>query len=84
MASRTASSRSRPPTRASPSIQKLVDQAKSVANQALSTQITTTGTASQSYTASSTASTINLFVNGKATAVSLSIVILDRPSDYTA
>ncbi len=33
------------------SIQKLVDQAKSVANQALSTQITTTGTASTAYSA---------------------------------
>ncbi|MCB4803451.1 flagellin N-terminal helical domain-containing protein [Methylobacterium brachiatum] len=52
------------------SIQKLVDQAKSVANQALSTQITTTGTASTAYSAAS-ASTVNLFVNGAATSVAL-------------
>ncbi len=52
------------------SIQKLVDQAKSVANQALSTQITTTGTASQQYSAAS-AGTVNLFVNGTAKAVTL-------------
>ncbi|MCB4804317.1 flagellin-like hook-associated protein FlgL [Methylobacterium brachiatum] len=52
------------------SIQKLVDQAKSVANQALSTQITTTGTASTAYSAAS-ASTVNLFVNGVATSVAL-------------
>ncbi|MHB2205860.1 flagellin N-terminal helical domain-containing protein [Methylobacterium sp. CM6257] len=51
------------------SIQKLVDQAKSVANQALSTQITTTGTASTDFTASAT--TVNLSVNGEATSVAL-------------
>lgn len=51
------------------SIQKLVDQAKSVANQALSTQITTTGTASQGFTA--TNASVNLFVNGTAKAVTL-------------
>jgi flagellin len=50
------------------SIQKLVDQAKSVANQALSTQITTTGTAKNvpSTGALSTGTTVNLFVNGSA------------------
>ncbi len=52
------------------SIQKLVDQAKSVANQALSTQITTTGTASQPYSAAS-ATTVNLLVNGTAKPVAL-------------
>ncbi|MCJ2120523.1 flagellar protein [Methylobacterium sp. J-001] len=56
------------------SIQKLVDQAKSVANQALSTQITTTGTASTAYTnsTSSGATTVSLYVNGSATNVALS------------
>ncbi|WP_342166373.1 flagellin [Methylobacterium sp. SD21] len=55
------------------SIQKLVDQAKSVANQALATQITTTGTASTAYAVPSTtqATTINLFVNGSSTAATL-------------
>ncbi len=53
------------------SIQKLVDQAKSVANQALSTQITTTGTASTAYATSTTATTVNLFVNGSSTAASI-------------
>ncbi|MBP1179753.1 flagellin [Methylobacterium sp. PvR107] len=45
------------------SIQKLVDQAKSVANQALSTQITTTGTASTTYS-TATATTVSMYVNG--------------------
>jgi flagellin len=53
------------------SIQKLVDQAKSVANQALSTQITTTGTAKNAYTAPTGATTLNLFVNGVATTAGL-------------
>ncbi|GJE51600.1 hypothetical protein GOFOIKOB_4661 [Methylobacterium tardum] len=53
------------------SIQKLVDQAKSVANQALSTQITTTGTAKNAYTAPTGATTLNLFVNGVATTAAL-------------
>ncbi len=55
------------------SIQKLVDQAKSVANQALATQITTTGTASTAYTVPNTtaSTTINLFVNGTATSATL-------------
>ena len=49
------------------SIQKLVDSAKSVANQALATQIATTGTASSTFSTNTTASTtINLFANGKA------------------
>ncbi|MFK5600551.1 flagellin [Methylobacterium sp. HMF5984] len=46
------------------SIQKLVDSAKSTANQALATQITTTGTAGAVFSA--TANTINLEVNGTA------------------
>ncbi|MEZ0252807.1 MAG: flagellar protein, partial [Methylobacteriaceae bacterium] len=47
------------------SIQKLIDSAKSTANQALSTQITTTGTAASDFTASTTASTpVTFFVNG--------------------
>lgn len=53
------------------SIQSLVSQAKSIANQALSTQITTTGTASSAYTAPTAATSVNLYVNGTATAVSL-------------
>ena len=50
------------------SIQKLVDSAKSTANQALATQITTTGTASNAYSSpsASTGTTINLFANGTA------------------
>ena len=47
------------------SIQKLIDSAKSTANQALSTQITTTGTAATDFAASTTsATTVNFFVNG--------------------
>ncbi|ARO55040.1 conserved protein of unknown function; putative Flagellin C-terminal domain [Methylorubrum extorquens] len=47
------------------SIQKLIDSAKSTANQALSTQITTTGTAASDFAASTTsATTVNFFVNG--------------------
>ncbi|MDF9789712.1 flagellin-like hook-associated protein FlgL [Methylorubrum extorquens] len=47
------------------SIQKLIDSAKSTANQALSTQITTTGTAATDFAASTTTSTsVNFFVNG--------------------
>ncbi|SFK76394.1 flagellin [Methylorubrum salsuginis] len=44
------------------SIQKLIDSAKSTANQALSTQITTTGTASTEFAPS--ANTISFYVNG--------------------
>ncbi|MRI57777.1 flagellar protein, partial [Methylobacterium sp. DB1607] len=47
------------------SIQKLIDSAKSTANQALSTQITTTGTAANDFAASTTSSTsVTFFVNG--------------------
>ena len=48
------------------SIQKVVEQAKSLASQALATQITTTGTATQAVSTSSLTSTsvVNFFVNG--------------------
>ena len=47
------------------SIQKLIDSAKSTANQALSTQITTTGTATSDFAASTTTSTnVTFYVNG--------------------
>jgi flagellin-like hook-associated protein FlgL len=54
------------------SIQKLVDQAKSVANQAISTQITTTGTATNGFSAPASDATVNLFVNGSATSATIS------------
>jgi flagellin len=54
------------------SIQKLVDQAKSVANQALSTQITTTGTAASAYTApTSGGASLSIYVNGTQQTVAL-------------
>ena len=53
------------------SIQKLVDQAKSIANQALSTQLSTTGTAANTYSASTASSTVLMTING--TSVSASI-----------
>ncbi|WP_375273353.1 flagellin N-terminal helical domain-containing protein [Methylorubrum thiocyanatum] len=47
------------------SIQKLIDSAKSTANQALSTQITTTGTAANDYTApGSSGASVTFYVNG--------------------
>ena len=48
------------------SIQKIVDQAKSLTSQALATQITTTGTAATALSTSSLTSTsvVNFFVNG--------------------
>ena len=45
------------------SIQKLIDSAKSTANQALSTQLTTTGTASTAFD-STAGSTVTFYVNG--------------------
>jgi len=45
------------------SIQKLIDSAKSTANQALSTQITTTGTAANDFTAATNAS-VTFYING--------------------
>ena len=53
------------------SIQKLVDQAKSIANQALSTQLSTAGTAANTYSASTASSTVLMTING--TSVSASI-----------
>ena len=53
------------------SIQKLVDQAKSIANQALSTQLSTTGTAANAYSASTASQTVLLTING--TSVSATI-----------
>ncbi|MGU3469413.1 flagellar protein, partial [Methylobacterium sp. C33D] len=46
------------------SIQKLVDQAKSIASQALSTQLSTTGTAANAYSASTASQTVLLTING--------------------
>ena len=51
------------------SIQKLIDSAKSTANQALSTQLTTTGTASTAFTGSAT--TVNFYVNGESKSATL-------------
>ncbi|WP_411903437.1 flagellin N-terminal helical domain-containing protein [Methylorubrum thiocyanatum] len=51
------------------SIQKLIDSAKSTANQALSTQITTTGTAGTAFSAAAT--TVNFYVNGDAKSAAL-------------
>ncbi|AMB44299.1 flagellin [Methylobacterium sp. AMS5] len=53
------------------SIQKLIDSAKSTANQALSTQITTTGTAGTAYATTSSATSVKLYVNGQATTASI-------------
>ncbi|GJE75421.1 flagellin N-terminal helical domain-containing protein [Methylorubrum suomiense] len=51
------------------SIQKLIDSAKSTASQALSTQVTTTGTASTDFAGS--ASTVAFYVNGTAKTTTL-------------
>ena len=48
------------------SIQKLVDQAKSIGSQALATQITTTGTA-KAFTAATASTTVSFYLNGAAT-----------------
>ncbi|KQQ25048.1 flagellar protein [Methylobacterium sp. Leaf123] len=54
------------------SIQKLIDSAKSTANQALSTQITTTGTAANDYAApGSGGASVKLYVNGTATTATI-------------
>ncbi|MFD6319415.1 flagellar protein [Methylorubrum populi] len=54
------------------SIQKLIDSAKSTANQALSTQITTTGTAASDYTApGSGGASVKFYVNGTATTATI-------------
>lgn len=52
------------------SIQKLVDQAKSITSQALATQVTTTGTASTKFDGTA-GGDVNLIVNGKETKVTL-------------
>ena len=53
------------------SIQKLVDQAKSITSQALATQITTTGTASTAFATPTAANTVSFFVNGVAKTAAL-------------
>ena len=54
------------------SIQKLIDSAKSTANQALSTQITTTGTAATDFPAPTSAgATISFYVNGTSKSATL-------------
>ncbi|PIU07237.1 flagellin N-terminal helical domain-containing protein, partial [Methylobacterium sp. CG09_land_8_20_14_0_10_71_15] len=52
------------------SIQKVVDQAKSLASQALATQVTTNGTATSSASALTSTSVVNFFVNGAAVSAS--------------
>ena len=54
------------------SIQKLVDQAKSIANQALSTQLATTGTATNAYSTASSGSAVSFSVNGTTVTASAS------------
>jgi len=54
------------------SIQKLVDQAKSIANQALSTQLSTMGTAANAYSTASSGSTISFMINGTPVSASAS------------
>lgn len=58
------------------SIQKLVDQAKSITSQALATQVTTAGTAGAAFTVATanTEGDIDLFKNGTAVQVDLSAV----------
>ncbi|GJE28663.1 flagellin N-terminal helical domain-containing protein [Methylobacterium organophilum] len=53
------------------SIQKLIDSAKSTANQALSTQLSTTGTASTAFATPSANTTVKFYVNGTAKSASL-------------
>ena len=53
------------------SIQKLIDSAKSTANQALSTQITTTGTAANNFAAPTAAASVTFFVNGTSKTASI-------------
>ncbi|MER2252352.1 flagellin [Methylorubrum podarium] len=53
------------------SIQKLIDSAKSTANQALSTQITTTGTAANDFAAPTAAASVTFFVNGTSKTASI-------------
>ena len=53
------------------SIQKLVDQAKSLANQALSTQLSTTGTATNAFSTASTGN-VTFFINGTSVSAAVS------------
>ncbi|GJE28662.1 flagellin N-terminal helical domain-containing protein [Methylobacterium organophilum] len=53
------------------SIQKLIDSAKSTANQALSTQLSTTGTASTDFATPSANTTVKFYVNGAVKSASL-------------
>ncbi|GJE16226.1 flagellin N-terminal helical domain-containing protein [Methylobacterium marchantiae] len=53
------------------SIQKLVDQAKSLTSQALATQLNTSGTASTAYATTSSATTVSFYINGEATTASI-------------
>ncbi|WP_298952700.1 flagellin [uncultured Methylobacterium sp.] len=53
------------------SIQKIVDQAKSVANQALSTQITTTGKATSDYSSSTASTTVSFYINGSSASTTI-------------
>ena len=65
------------------SIQKLVDQAKSIANQALSTQLTTTGTATNAYSTASTGN-VTFFVNGTSVSAAVSSSITATVSALNA
>ncbi|ACB28335.1 flagellin [Methylobacterium radiotolerans] len=64
------------------SIQKLVSQAKSIASQALSTQLTTTGTAANAYSASTASQTVLLTING--TSVSATVAASSSISSTVA
>jgi len=65
------------------SIQKLVDQAKSIANQALSTQLSTTGTATNAYNTASTGN-VTFFVNGTSVSAAVSSSITATVSALNA
>ncbi len=66
------------------SIQKLVDQAKSIANQALSTQLSTTGTATNAYSTASSGSAVSFSVNGTTVTASASSSITATVSALNA
>ncbi|SDN15078.1 Flagellin FlgL [Methylobacterium phyllostachyos] len=65
------------------SIQKLVDQAKSIANQALSTQLSTAGTATNAYSTASTGN-VTFFVNGTSVSAAVSSSITATVSALNA
>ena len=54
------------------SIQKLVDQAKSITSQALATQVTTTGTGGTFSAGTSTSTAVNFFINGSSASATFS------------